>query len=135
MLEVVTGPVGALVNIVLWIIAGVLAAIFLLAGLTKLTQPKEKLATTMGWTKSASSATVKTIGTLEVLAAIGLILPAALHIAPVFVPLAALGLVLVMVGAMVTHARRNERQAIVANVVILALAAVVVWGRFGPYSF
>ena len=122
-------------NIALWVIAGLLAAVFLLAGITKLTQPKEKLATMMTWTKDHSEGRVKTLGTLEVLAAIGLILPAALNIVPVLVPLAALGLVVVMIGAAFTHARRNEYQAIGANVVILLLAAVVVWGRFGPYSF
>jgi len=122
-------------NIALWVIAGLLAAVFLLAGITKLTQPKEKLATMMTWTKDHSEGRVKTLGTLEVLAAIGLILPAALNIVPVLVPLAALGLVVVMIGAVYTHARRNEYQAIGANVLILLLAAVVVWGRFGPYSF
>jgi len=122
-------------NIALWVIAGLLAAVFLLAGITKLTQPKEKLATRMTWTKDHSEGRVKTLGALEVLAAIGLILPAALNIVPVLVPLAALGLVVVMIGAVFTHARRNEYQAIGANVVILLLAAVVVWGRFGPYSF
>jgi hypothetical protein len=39
------------------------------------------------------------------------------------------------VGAAITHARRKESQAIVFNVVLLVLAAVVAWGRFGPYSF
>jgi uncharacterized membrane protein YphA (DoxX/SURF4 family) len=124
------------VNIVLWIIASLLAAAFLAAGLMKLSQPKEKLvASGMGWATDFSSGTVKTLGGLEVLAAIGLILPAALNIAPVFVPLAALGLVIVMIGAIVTHARRKEAQAIAMNIVLLALAVVVVWGRFGPYSF
>jgi hypothetical protein len=62
-------------------------------------------------------------------------LPAALDIAPIFVPLAATGLVLVMIGAVIFHARRKENQAILINVVLLALAAVVAWGRFGPYAF
>jgi uncharacterized membrane protein YphA (DoxX/SURF4 family) len=123
------------VNIVLWIIAGVLAAAFAAAGTRKLTQPKVKLAASgMGWAEDVDPGLVKLIGALEVLAAIGLILPAALGIAPVLVPLAALGLVLVMVGAIVTHARRKEALVIGVNVVLLLLAAVVVWGRFGPYS-
>ena len=123
-------------NIVLWIIAGLLAFAFLAAGAMKLTQPKEKLAASgMGWTESFSPGTVKLIGALEVLAALGLILPAALDIAPILVPLAALGLVLMMIGAAVTHARRKENQMIGVNVVLLLLAAVVAWGRFGPYSF
>ena len=122
-------------NIVLWIIAGLLAAVFLAAGLTKLTQPKEKLETRMSWTKDYSAGRVKSLGALEILAAIGLILPAALNVVPVLVPLAALGLVVVMIGAAVTHYRRNESPMIVGNVVLLVLAAIVVWGRFGPYSF
>jgi uncharacterized membrane protein YphA (DoxX/SURF4 family) len=123
-------------NIVLWIIASVLAVAFLGAGLFKLLRPKDQLAASgLGWTEDFSAGTVKLIGGLEVLAAIGLILPAALDIAPVFVPLAALGLVLVMIGAAVTHARRGEIPIVAINLVLLILAAVVVWGRFGPYSF
>ena len=122
-------------NVVLWIIAGVLAAAFLAAGLTKLTQPREKLAATMGWVEDFSPGTVKLIGGLEVLAAIGLILPAALDVVPVLVPLAAVGLVALMVGAAITHARRRETPMIAINVVLLVLAVVVAWGRFGPWSF
>jgi uncharacterized membrane protein YphA (DoxX/SURF4 family) len=122
-------------NVVLWILAGLLAVAFLFAGLTKLTQPKEKLATTMGWVEDFSPGTVKLIGALEVLAAIGLVLPAALDVVPVLVPLAAVGLIALMVGAAITHARRRENPMIAINVVLLLLAAVVAWGRFGPYSF
>ena len=123
-------------NIVLWIIAIVLAVAFAGAGLMKLTQPKEKLAASgMGWTEQFSPGAIKAIGALEVLAAIGLILPAVLDIVPVLVPLAALGLVLMMIGAAITHARRKETPMIGANLVLLILAAVVAWGRFGPYSF
>jgi uncharacterized membrane protein YfcA len=64
-----------------------------------------------------------------------LVLPAALHIAPILVPLAAVGLALVMVGAIVVHARRKEPMNIAVNVVLIVLAVLVAWGRFGPYSF
>jgi uncharacterized membrane protein YphA (DoxX/SURF4 family) len=123
-------------NVVLWIIAGLLAAVFAGAGALKLTQPKEKLATSgLAWTEDFSAGTVKLFGALELLAAIGLTLPALLDVLPVFVPLAALGLVLMMAGAAVTHARRGEQQLIPVNVLLLVLAALVVWGRFGPYAF
>jgi uncharacterized membrane protein YphA (DoxX/SURF4 family) len=122
-------------NVVLWIIAGLLAVAFGAAGLMKLTQPKDKLAPNMAYVEDFSGGAIKAIGALEILAAVGLILPAVLDIAPVLVPLAALGLVLVMIGAAVVHARRGENQMIVTNVVLLVLAAVVAWGRFGPYSF
>lgn len=123
-------------NTVLWIIAAVLAAAFLAAGAMKLTQPKEKLAASgMGWTEDFTPTMVKVIGGLEVLAAIGLILPAVLDIAPVFVPLAALGLVLMMAGAVITHIRRKEIPMMTPALVLLVLAAFVAWGRFGPESF
>ena len=89
----------------------------------------------MAWTEDFSPGVIKTIGALELLAAIGLILPAALNIAPVLVPLAATGLAVIMIGAMVTHARRREFPMIAGNLVLLVLAALVMWGRFGPYSF
>jgi uncharacterized membrane protein YphA (DoxX/SURF4 family) len=123
-------------NVVLWIIAGLLAAAFLAAGAMKLIQSKEKLAAAgMGYVEDFSAGAVKAIGALEVLAAIGLILPAALDIVPVLVPMAALGLVLLMIGAAITHLRRGESQMIVINLVLLVLAAVVAWARFGPESF
>ncbi|WP_433476395.1 DoxX family protein [Spirillospora sp. CA-142024] len=123
-------------NVVLWVVASVLAAGFLLAGGMKLGRPKEKLAESgLEWTEDFSAGMVKAIGALEVLAAIGLILPALFGIAEVLVPLAALGLVLMMIGGGITHARRGEASSIAVNAVLLVLAAVIVWGRLGPYSF
>lgn len=123
-------------NVVLWIIAGLLAAAFLVAGVMKLTQPKKKLAESgLAWVEDFSPGAVKAIGALEVLGALGLILPAVLDIAPIVVAIAATGLAVIMLGAIVTHARRREQQAIVINVILLVLAVVVAWGRFGPYAF
>lgn len=123
-------------NIVLWIVAAVLAVIFVAAGVMKMTRPKEVLATSgLAWVEDVSAPTVKAIGAIELLGALGLILPAAVNIAPVLVPLAATGLALAMLCAIVTHVRRREPQAIVINVVLLVLAALVAWGRFGPYAF
>ncbi|MEV5430556.1 DoxX family protein [Streptomyces sp. NPDC052701] len=123
-------------NVTLWVIAGLLAVAFALAGLMKIAQPKEKLAASgMGWTGDFSAGAVKAIGALEVLGALGLLLPAALDVAPVLVPLAATGLAVLMLGAAAVHARRQEQQMIGVNAVLLILAAVVAWGRFGPYAF
>jgi len=124
------------VNVVLWIIAIVLALAFLAAGLMKLSRSREQLAAQgMGYVEDFSPATIKAIGVAEVLAAIGLILPGITGIAPILVPLAATGLVLLMIGAIVTHLRRHEAPMVIVNVVLLLLAAVVAWGRFGPYAF
>jgi hypothetical protein len=123
-------------DVVLWVIAGVLALAFLAAGAFKLTQSKEKLAAAgMAWTEDFSPPMIKLIGVLGILGALGLILPAVLDIAPILVPLAASGLALVMVGAAVTHARRGETAMIAINAVLLVLALVLAWGRFGPYAF
>ena len=100
----------------------------------KLARNKQQLVDAgMPWVADASPAFVKSIGVLEILAAIGLTVPALTGIAPVFVPLAAVGLVLVMLGAAALHARRKEIPNILIALVILAFAAFVAWGRFGPY--
>ncbi|MEU0196140.1 DoxX family protein [Streptomyces afghaniensis] len=124
-------------NVVLWAVAALLALVSLAAGAAKLAQPKDKLlaSPSMGWAKDFSPGMIKTIGLLEILAAIGLILPAAVDIAPILVPLAASGLALTMLGAAITHSRRGELQSVVVNVVLLALAVFVAWGRFGPHAF
>ena len=123
-------------NMALWIVAIVLAAVFAGSGLMKQFVPKEKLVTSgQGWADDFSPRNIRLIGLAEILGAIGLVLPAAVHIAPILVPMAATGLVLVMVGAAVVHARRNEPMNIAVNLVLIALAIFVAWGRFGPYSF
>jgi hypothetical protein len=87
------------------------------------------------WSEDFSRGALATIATLEILGVLGLILPAVLDIAPVLGPLAAVGLALVMVGAIITRLRRHEGWAIMLNVAYLALAVFVAWGRFGPESF
>lgn len=120
---------------VLWIVQIVLAVAFLATGLLKATQPREKLEAFQPWVEDFPTRTIRLVGVAEILAALGLVLPAATGILPVLTPLAATGLVVVMILAARTHARRGERQAIVVNVVLLVLAAFVAWGRFGPYAF
>ena len=122
-------------NIVLWIVTAVLALVFLAAGTMKIAQPKAKLAATgQGWVEDFSDGAVKGIGVLEVLAALGLILPALLGVATVLVPAAAVGLVLLMAGAAFTHGRCHETPNVVINLVLAILAAGVALARFGPYG-
>ncbi|MPZ54067.1 MAG: DoxX family protein [Acidimicrobiia bacterium] len=125
-------------NLALWIVAGLLAVAYLIAGGGKLIMPKEKIAATTPsarWVEDFSAGSLKAIGALEVLAAMGLILPAALDIAPVLVPLAALGLVILMIGAVITRIRRHEAKFMMGDLVYVALAGFVAWGRFGPEPF
>jgi uncharacterized membrane protein YphA (DoxX/SURF4 family) len=121
-------------NVLLWILQIALAVMFAMAGVLKSTQPKEKLASSLPWVEDFSAGTVRLIGLVELLAAIGLILPAATGVATVLTPLAATGLAVVMVLAALTHRRRGEPSAIAFNAVLLVVAIVIAWGRFGPYS-
>jgi uncharacterized membrane protein YphA (DoxX/SURF4 family) len=116
-------------GIALWVVQVLLAVAFLGAGALKLSQSKEKLAKNMAWVEDFSPETVRLIGTLEVLGAIGVVLPTLTGILPWLTPLAALGLVLTMVGAIFTHLRRGEYPAIAGPVVLLVLAAFVAYGR------
>jgi len=101
----------------------------------KTTQPRQKLAKNLPWVQDVSDGTLRLIGVTEFAAALGLILPAATGITVWLTPLAACGLALIMVLAAGLHARRKEPGGIATNVVLLALAVLVAWGRFGPYSF
>ncbi|MFF3314241.1 DoxX family protein [Streptomyces sp. NPDC003035] len=125
-------------NIALWIVTGLLATAYLLSGAGKLIMSKEKIASfgpSAGWVEEFSAGGVKAIGALEVLAAVGLVLPAVLDIAPILVPLAAVGLVLIMIGAAIVRFRRHEIKLMMVDLVYVVLAGFVAWGRFGPESF
>ena len=73
-------------NVFLWVLQIALAAVFVTAGVIKATQPKEKLVTSLPWVEDFSAGTVRLIAILELLAAIGLILPAVTGIPPVLTP-------------------------------------------------
>jgi len=121
-------------NIALWVVQGLLALMFLMAGGMKMMQPKdqilEKMGERMGWMEDFSQNTIRGIGLLEVLGALGLILPPLTGILPILAPLAAVGLILTMIGAAMTHLRRGEMQSIAPNAMLLLLAAFVAIGRF-----
>ena len=124
-------------NTALWIIALALAAVFAVGGISKLALPKEEIAALPGgaWVGGFSAGGVKAIGVLDLLAAAGLVLPAALEVAPVLVPMAAVGIVLLMVGAVIVRLRHGSPKPVVMDLAYLSLAGFVAWGRFGPQSF
>ncbi|AXB41220.1 DoxX family protein [Amycolatopsis albispora] len=119
-------------NLSLWIVAGVLAAVFVLSGIGKLVVPHGKLAGLRGagWVNDFSPAFVKALGFFEVLGGAGLVLPAVTGVAPVLVPVAAVGLAIIMAGAATVMIRRREFGHMVANLVYLVLIVFVAWGRF-----
>lgn len=92
-----------------WIVNGILAALMLLSGGMKALSAPEKLKEKgMGWIDDFPGGFSRFIGIVEVLGALGLILPLATGIAPILTPLAAVGLVIIMAGATVVHLRRKE---------------------------
>lgn len=118
-------------NTTLWIVQGILAAMFTMAGIMKSTQPIDKLKKSgMNWVGQVPISTVRIIGLSELLGAIGLILPLAFGILPILTPVAAVGLAVIMFLAGVYHLKHKENKAIVFNAVLFLLAAFVAYGRF-----
>lgn len=122
-------------NTILWIIQGLLAAMFLMGGLFKATQTKallkEKGGENMAWVDSVSASNIKLIGVVEVLGGIGLIVPQLTGILPWLTSLAAVGLACTMIGAALLHVKRGDgAQSIVTNLVLLGLAGFVAYGRY-----
>ena len=115
-----------------WILSIALAGTYVLAGGLKLATPRAKLLQNpnMAWVNDFKDSQVKGIGTAEVLGAIGVILPWVTAIVRVLTPIAAIGLVVLQIGAMVTHGRRGERKAWPANASLLLLALAVAIIRF-----
>lgn len=123
-------------NIALWVIAGILAFAFAGAGVMKLTTSRADLLPKMPWVADATDAQVRGVGAVELLGAIGLILPPLLGIAPVLAPLAAVGLAATMVGAVIVHLRRGDGIGDAVPAIVLgALAVFVAVMRFGSESF
>ena len=120
-------------NFWLWAAAGLLAALYLMAGGMKATQPIDKLAAQMKWPADLPRLT-RFIGVAEVLGAIGLILPLATGILPWLTPLAAIALAIVQVLAIGFHVMRKEWQVLPVNLILLALAVFVAWGRLGLFA-
>ena len=117
-------------NTLLWIIQGLLALVFFVTGIPKLVRTKEQLVANMGALEDISLVQIRVIGFAEVAGGVGLILPSLTRILPWLSPLAALGLMLVMIGASVTNFRRKEYPRIVLTSMLLFLSLLVAVGRF-----
>ena len=118
-------------NVALWIVQGLLAALFLLAGGAKLVMSADQMAGPVAlpvWF-------LRFIGVAEVLGALGLVLPGLLRVRPVLTPLAAAGLVIIMIGATVVMWAGGMVAVALMNLVVALLAAFVAYGRsrLAPY--
>lgn len=125
-----TRPTGKGLHIGLWTTQVVLAALFVMSGVTKLTAPVDQLQAQMPWVSGALGGAVRIIGVAELLGALGLLLPAATRIMPVLTTVAGIGLSALMLGASVTHLARGEFAMIAFTLPVAGLAAFVAWGRF-----
>lgn len=104
------------------------------AGVGKLTQPYVKLSRRMAWVNDFSPQQIRLIGALELCGAIGMMVPILLTSLPMLAVLGAVGLALIMAGAMATHLRRSEYSAIVMNLILLGLALFVIYGRWVGFA-
>ena len=116
-------------HITLWVAQVLLAGMFLMAGVMKLTQPLDALGAQMPWVASVPAALVRFIGAAELAGALGLLLPSLTRIQPRLTVLAALGLVVVMVLASAFHLSRGEGAVVPMNLVLAAVAGFIAWGR------
>ena len=118
------------INIVLWVAQVVLATTFIWAAAMKWFQPVEKLAAMWPWTGQIPGILVKLTGLIDLVGAVGLILPSLLRIKPKLTPIAAIGIILLMISASIFHIARGEAAQIGANIVFAGMAAFIAWGRF-----
>ena len=116
-------------NIALWVVQGLLALLFLMAGSMKACTPLATMRKKMTWASGFPAAFVRFLGVAELLGAIGLIAPAVTGIQSWLTVAAAVGLVVVMVSASVFHTSRREYQHIGIPLVLLGLSVFVVLGR------
>ena len=117
-------------NISLWIAQVVLAAMFIMAGIMKSTQPIEKLSSMLPWVTNVPEILVRIIGVCEFFGAIGILLPSLLRIQPKLTPTAATGIVIIMVLAIGLHLSRGESSVLGINIFIAVVASFIAWGRF-----
>jgi hypothetical protein len=114
------------VTYLLWIVQGLLAALYLFAGGMKLVLPIEELTAQV----PLPGLFVRFIGVCEVLGAFGLVLPGLLRIRPGLTPLAAAGLVIIMIGAVVVTLATMDAALALIPLVVGLLCAFVAYGRW-----
>jgi hypothetical protein len=118
-------------NKILWIVQVLLAAVFLFAGGVKLVLP----AADMAGPVAVPVVLLRFVAVCEVLGAVGLIVPWLTRIRPGLTPLAACGLVIIMIGAVVISLMGGMAIAALISVVVGVLAAFVAYGRGQSTNF
>lgn len=117
------------IHITLWIAQGLLAVMFIIAGIMKASQPIEALSESLSWVTSVPSELVRFIGVSESLGGLGLLIPSIFRFKPFLTVWAAFGLIAVMVLAVIFHLTRGEFSAIGMNMMLMAISLFIAWGR------
>ena len=124
-----TVPKSKVLNIILWVVQVLLAGMFIMAGIMKSTSPIEQLSASLPWAKDVPAWLVRFIGVSEILGALGLLLPSILRIKPILTPVAASGIIAIMLMASVFHITRSEFPELGFTLLLALAAAFIAWGR------
>lgn len=117
-------------NTALWAAQIFLALVFLITGAGKLFLPIENLYALIPWTKDVNSLPVRLIGFSEIIGSLGLILPSLLRIKPWLTPLAAIGIAVVMLLAIIFNISIGETSVLGINILLFLVSIFIAWGRF-----
>lgn len=117
------------INIALWVLQILIGSLFILPGIMKLMQPIAELSKMLPWTGQVDTWIVRSLGLIDVLGGVGLILPALLRYKPYLTIWAAYGSILLMLSAIIFHFSRGETEAIGFNMILIPLLAFIAWGR------
>ncbi|WP_378947824.1 DoxX family protein [Paracoccus sp. R86501] len=116
-------------NIGIWVAQVLGAAAFIMPGVMKLTTPIPELSAMMPFAGEYSSGFVRSLGAIDLAGGLGLLLPSLTRIMPRLTVIAAGCCVLLQILAILFHASRGEFYALPVNVIYIALALIVLWGR------
>jgi len=117
-------------NTILWVMQGLLAAMFILPGYGKINSSIEQHIADAHIKRGQSIIPIRILGIIEWLGCIGIIVPWVTNILPMLTPIASLGFALIMLAAMINHSRKKEYKMLLLLMPIFILAAVVAYCRF-----
>ncbi len=117
------------INTVLWIAQAFIAVMFIIPAFMKMLQPIATLSAMLPWTGQVSPAVVRTLGLIDLLGGVGIILPSLLRIKPRLTVWAAYGSILLMVSAIIFHVSRGEASVIGFNIFLILVLVFIAWGR------